>query len=135
MSKNKFCNILQYLTEKQGGKGKYIKDNSLEMADYLLSANKYITVEEKRRLFAIRNKMSDIPNNFSKINLKVKCFCGEIEEMDEQLYKCGIFFMKKCTAIILKNKQKYLEEWKTTLEKRKSMKESEIPGNPKCDLI
>ena len=98
MSKNKFSNILKgkirtislkYLTNKQGKKGKDIKYSSLEMADYLLPTNKHLNLEEKRTLFAIRNKMVDIPNNFSNKELKEKCFCGEIEEM-EHLYECEI---------------------------------------------
>ena len=96
MSKNKFSNILKgkirtislkYLTNKQGKKGKDIKYSSLEMADYLLPTNKHLNLEEKRTLFAIRNKMVDIPNNFSNKELKENCFCGENEEM-EHLYEC-----------------------------------------------
>ena len=98
MSKNKFSNILKgkirtislkYLTNKQGKKGKDIKYSSLEMADYLLPTNKHLNLEEKRTLFALRNKMVDIPNSFSNKELKEKCFCGEIEEM-EHLYECEI---------------------------------------------
>ena len=33
------------------------------MSDYLLQTNKNLTIDQKRRLFAIKNKMMDIPSN------------------------------------------------------------------------
>ena len=75
MSKNKFnqilkcklrLNALKYLRNKQGTKGKDIQYSAIEMSEYLLPSNKNLTLEEKRRQFAIRNKMVDIPANFSQ---------------------------------------------------------------------
>ena len=75
MTKNKFSQILkckarikafEYLTNKQGTKGKDIIYSTIEMSEYLLPINRKLTLEQKRRQFAIRNKMIDIPAHFPK---------------------------------------------------------------------
>ena len=58
----------------------------MEMSDYLLPTNKNLTIEQKRRLFAIKNKMIDIPSNFSS-RIETRCQCGSIENM-EHIYLC-----------------------------------------------
>ena len=77
MTKYKFTNILKesikksaliYLVEKQGKKGKEIQYKELEMAEYLIP-NCKLTIEEKKEMFAIRNKMTNIPSNFTKSNI------------------------------------------------------------------
>ena len=60
-------NALQYLTEKQGKKGGNIAYVRIEMAEYLLPDSK-LSTEQKRQLFAIRNMMVDLPDNFSSGN-------------------------------------------------------------------
>ena len=55
------------------------------MADYLLPNNSLKNIEDQRYLFAIRNKMIDIPSNFGKT---VKCNCEEIESMSH-IYECS----------------------------------------------
>ena len=40
-----------------------------------------LSIEEKQKLFAIRNRMIDIPIHFPKSEVKPQCTCGEIEEM------------------------------------------------------
>ena len=66
MTKNKFSQILkckarikafEYLTNKQGTKGKDIIYSTIEMSEYLLPINRKLTLEQKRRQFAIRNTM------------------------------------------------------------------------------
>ena len=44
-----------------------------------------MTIEEKRELFALRNRMTDIPNNFGK--KEEKCVCGTLETMSH-IYSC-----------------------------------------------
>ena len=103
MTKNKFSQILkckarikafEYLTNKQGTKGKDIIYSSIEMSEYLLPINKNLTLEQKRRQFAIRNKMIDIPANFPKSKQKSICFCGDIEDM-KHIYECEILRSEK----------------------------------------
>ena len=56
------------------------------MAEYLLPNDTLKDVEEQRYLFAIRNRMIDIPMNFGK---QSNCFCGEKETMSH-IYNCRI---------------------------------------------
>ena len=75
MSKNQFSQILKektrnralkYLTDKQGTKGRDMEYNRMEMAEYLLPTNNELSIESKKRLFAARNNMINIPSNFSQ---------------------------------------------------------------------
>ena len=86
MSKNKFTKLLKkgqrwkhWRTGKQRTKGKDITYKNLEMSEYLLPSNSVLTVEEKRRLFEFKNKMTNIPNNFPKSDIKTICYCGSAE--------------------------------------------------------
>ena len=63
---------------KQRSKGKDINYKEYQMSDYLLPNENLNNIEDQRYLFAIRNKMIDIPSNFGK---ESKCICGEMENM------------------------------------------------------
>ena len=87
MSKRKFANILKsrikenalkYLKEKVRSKGKDIKYSDIQMAEYLSPTNTVLTISEKQKMFATRNRMNDIPANFSEI--KPTCHCGKTED-------------------------------------------------------
>ena len=78
ISKNKFKNILKqrikelalnYLKAKQNIKGKEITYSDIDMAEYLQPINSKLNIEQKRKMFAVRNMMVDIPSNFSKFKL------------------------------------------------------------------
>ena len=86
MIKTKISEIsLKYLLNKRCSKGKEIKYESLEMADYLKPFNQNLTVEEKRKVFSIRNRMIEIGNNFGRSE---KCImCGKNEDMNH-IYHC-----------------------------------------------
>ena len=62
------------------------------MAEYLQPYNKYLTVEENRGIFEIRNRMVNISYNF-KSNSEEKCKCGDIEDMSH-IYECEILSIK-----------------------------------------
>ena len=103
MTKNKFNKILKekikvsalkYLLKKKGHKGKEIEYGSLQMAEYLQPFGNKLTVEEKRELFSIRNRMVDIPDNFPRGKTEFKCICGEQENMSH-LYNCELLSEKK----------------------------------------
>ena len=70
---------------KQGSKGKKIEYDQIKMAQYLLPNNQ-LEVKEQRKCFEIRNKMTNIPNIFSRKN-DLKCLCGQPENM-EHVYNC-----------------------------------------------
>ena len=103
MSKNKFAtmlkskilkNSLAYLTEKQGKKGKEIRYACLEMEEYLQPINNNLSIEQKRDLFAVKNRMIDIPYNFPKSEKQTLCVCGENEDM-QHIYNCEILNKEK----------------------------------------
>ena len=82
-------NALLYLKKKQKSKGSEIEYKITELADYLQPINP-MPIEKKQKLFAVRNRMVQIPNNFPKSENKAKFFCGEIEDMSH-IYNCKIF--------------------------------------------
>ena len=90
-------NALRYLTGKQGTKGKQIRYSDIEMAEYLMPGNK-LSIEQKRRIFEIRNGMVDIPSNFSHGNKSFYCFCGEREDT-EHIYICKSLNKNKSESI------------------------------------
>ena len=101
MPKNRFKNMLnlkvkenalEYLLGKRGSKGKEMNYPSLEMADYLLPYNDKMDIEEKQRLFAVKNRMVEIPSNFGKSDSI--CICGTKENMSH-IYSCQYLNEKK----------------------------------------
>ena len=62
------------------------------MADYLLPNKTGISIEDQRSIFSVRNRMVNIPDNFSSQqngDLSVtKCICSEKENM-EHIYTCN----------------------------------------------
>ena len=76
---------LKYLIGKQGLRQE-MKYSRMEMSEYLLPTNKNLTIDQKRRLFAIKDKMIDIPSNFSS-RIETRCQFGSIEDM-EHIYLC-----------------------------------------------
>ena len=88
----------------------------------------------------IRNKITNIPNNYKSRNQKIKCWCGEDEEI-EHIYSCKI--LNKNEKIEIKYEEMYRNNLKKqmqilrilekNLERRKSMNnENEIFP---CDLL
>ena len=75
MTKNQFRNLvkvrvkenaLKYLTDRQGSKGKENKYSNLSMVEYLLPTNNILSITEKQKMFAVKNRMIKIPANFPK---------------------------------------------------------------------
>ena len=52
-----------YLMGKRSYKGSEIRYNGIETAEYLMPNNE-LNIEEKMRIFSIRNRMINIPSNF-----------------------------------------------------------------------
>ena len=78
---------LEYLLGKQKTKGSDIKYSNMEMADYLMPNEEDLSIENKRKIFEIRNHMVDIPTNLSSSKICVKCSFCENENM-EHIYQC-----------------------------------------------
>ena len=151
MTKNKFTSILKervkenafkYLLDKRGKKGKEIHYSGLEMSEYLLPTNQKLTIDEKRKMFAVKNRMIDIPANFPKTNMDKKCVCGKIEDM-VHIYNCEVLDNKQTNlqyeAIFMGNITQQIEVFKRfeeNLEKRENIKtENKPPCDPCCDPL
>ena len=78
---------LPYLTNKQRSKGGEINYPEIKMADYL-SPMCDSTIDVKRDIFKIRNRMANIPNNFS--SNKCECICGYTDENMKYIYSCKL---------------------------------------------
>ena len=78
---------LEYLKEKTKSKGKEIDNETLHMADYLLPYCKNMSITEKQEVFAMRTRMTNIPENFKTSNKLSKCVCDQPENMSH-IYEC-----------------------------------------------
>ena len=140
--KSKISEIsLKYLLKKRNSKGKEITYERLEMADYLMPFNKSLSIEDKRNLFSMRNRMVEIGNNFGR-NEKCK-MCDSNQDMkhiylceylNEQqiripyvkIYEGNIFEQTTVLRIFEKNMKKLNEE---------KSKKNQSPGDPFCDPL
>ena len=68
------------------------------MAEYLLPYNK-MSISQKRKIFEIRNKMVDIPDNFSSDSIETVCICREREIMSH-IYYCNILSENKNEKVL-----------------------------------
>ena len=101
MNRNKFICYLnevikkkafEYLLNLRGKKGQEIKYSEMKMADYLIPSDKGLSITDKRYIFAIRNRMIEIPANFpsKSRNIDENCKrCGDKETM-KHLYICDL---------------------------------------------
>ena len=125
---------LKYLLGKRGKKGSEISYSSLEMAEYLMPFNNILNIEEKQKLFEVRNRMINIPFNFSSKS-EYECKCGKKEDM-EHIYICEIYneedrpilpYVKIFNGNLNQQIEVY-RKFKQNLEKR-----GKVTSNP-CDL-
>ena len=80
----------EYLISKRRSKGQEIIYKELKMAEYLTPGCEKLTILDQRNIFAIRNRMVDIPVNFKKDQKLEKCACGAPENM-KHIYTCHIW--------------------------------------------
>ena len=78
---------LEYLKEKTKSKGKELENETLHMADYLLPYCKNMSISEKQEVFAMRTRMTNIPENFKTSKKLSKCVCDQPENMSH-IYEC-----------------------------------------------
>ena len=131
---------LNHLLDKQGKKGREMKFNYLEMADYLLPFNKKLNIEQKCEMFAVENEMINIPANFSS-KCEVKCECGSKEDMSH-IYNCMLYnteipeipFEKIFTGNL--NEQIVVfNKFSQNMEKRRDLKQTSNPSDPCGPLL
>ena len=148
MPRKKFKNLikrriqvkaLEYLHTKRGSKGKDIEFTNLEMSEYLMPFNSDLNIEEKRKLFEFRNRMTKIPSNFGKKD--EKCQCGITETMDH-IYSCEILNEKKPEINYdklyngnLRSQIEVFRKMETDLEKRNQIRaKNDFPCDPSDPL-
>ena len=132
---------LEYLLKLRGSKGSEIQYKEIKMADYLMPSEENLTISDKRYIFAIRNRMIQIPNNFptKNKNIEEKCrLCGEKEVM-KHLYDCkwnseneNVKF-EKIYGDNIKNMKKVYNQFKSKYEDRE--KYLNFPCDPICDPL
>ena len=74
--------ILENAFERRKSKGKEIEYTQLEMAEYLLPINKKLTLEKKREMFSVRNRMINIELIFKNRKQIAECLCQNEENME-----------------------------------------------------
>ena len=133
-------NALEYLQLRRGSKGQGIKYSRLEMSEYLLPHITELNIEEKRKLFEMKNRMTNIPNNFGIKN--VKCLCGA-DEIMSHIYECEklnerkeIISYEELENGKMKDQIEILKRFECSMEKRTKLKEIEIQEEtkPPCDF-
>ena len=71
---------LEYLKSKQNIKGSEIVYDRIKLSEYL-SPKTNLSIEDKRNLFAIRNRMVEIPDNFKTSAIENLCICKKKENI------------------------------------------------------
>ena len=59
----------------------------VKMVEYLMPNFENLSIEDKRKIFEIRNQMLPIPANFPLVIEEKRCWCGEIENT-KHIYLC-----------------------------------------------
>ena len=107
------------------------------MSEYLQPINQVLSIEQKREMFAIRNRMIDIPNNFSGRKEHSRCICGETEDMIH-IFNCEMLkegetevtYQKIFTGKITEQIEVY-KIFKQNLEQREILRRKiEFPCDP-----
>ena len=113
------------------------------MAEYLQPFSNELSLEQKREMFSIRNRMNNIPENFPKRDEKYKCICGQIEKITH-IYDCEILSKNKQQRVPYEkifngNINEQIEVFKLVkqnLEKREMMKsETDFPCDPSGSAV
>ena len=132
---------LKYLLKKRNPKGKEISYNRLEMADYLMPYNKNLSIEEKRNLFSIRNRMLEIGNNFGK---NENCVICQTKEDMNHIYSCEYLNKQEIKIEFSKiyegnlfEKIKVFRRFNDNMKKRNEEKSkvTKSPCDPFCDPL
>ena len=75
------------MVKKQGKKGQEITYSELKMAEYLMPNLENISIEDRRTIFEIRNRMLPIAVNFPSKTSEKSCWCGKDEDT-RHIYIC-----------------------------------------------
>ena len=89
-----------YSTGKQRSKGKEMTYTDIEMAEYLQPSSP-LTISQKQTMFAVRNRMIEIYENFPGKNIEDICHCRKKETM-EHIYNCDDLNKEICRISSMK---------------------------------
>ena len=78
---------LEYLVNKVRSKGKEIEYTEMKMAEYLMPNLEKNSIDDRRKIFQLRNRMLPIEANFPSKNSEKRCWCGEKED-SKHIYIC-----------------------------------------------
>ena len=139
-------NALKYLLKRRGSKGQGIEYSALEMSEYLLPHNDKLNLDDKRKMFSLKNGMVQIPSNFGKS--EEKCFCGDKENMPH-IYSCEILNERQPGLPFeninngsLSDQIRIYQRFENNMERRNEIKqmmeeakENKMKPIPPCDLV
>ena len=110
------------------------------MAEYLLPTTT-LTICEKQQMFAVKNRMKEIPVNFSKPNIANKCICEQQEGM-KHIYQCEVMNngeepeveYEKIFEGNISEQIEVFRKYERNFEKRRILKENQkknqLPSDP-----
>ena len=135
-------NALKYLIGKQKTKGSEIKYSNLEMSEYLMPINEILTIEQKQKMFGVKNRMIEISENFPGKEISDICCCGTAETM-LHIYNCEILNKGKQSDLKyeeifngnIKDQIITFTQFEINLNTRENLKKvSKDELKPPCDL-
>ena len=135
-------NALKYLTNKQKSKGKEIIYSEIQMAEYLQTSSP-LTINQKKGMFALKNRMIEISENFPGKNMESECHCGN-EESILHIYNCDLLNQGNLSNIKyenifngdIKDQVKVLNKFEENWKMREYLNsEKKMPCDPLVDPL
>ena len=132
---------LEYLNGKKGSKGSEISYPNIKLADYLSPTAKGLSIDDKRYIFSMRNRMIILPDNFPIKGETHRCVCGENNENMKHVYICKYWNNEithtKYDFIFkddIKQITKVYERFRKNYETRKTYIENQTNGNQSHEI-
>ena len=116
--------------------------SEIGMAEYLMPFNSKLSIEQKQKMFAVKNRMIEISENFPGKEISENCYCGTKETMSH-IYYCeklnnGNKPSLKYEEIFrgkVEHQIKIFEKFEENLKIRENMKEKKNEDlKTPCDL-
>ena len=60
-----------------------------------LKPNQLSTIEESQEIFRIRNKVTDVKENFKGMYDSIECFCCKEDESQKHIMECKFIYMNQ----------------------------------------
>ena len=89
---------LEYLVSKIRSKGKEIEYSELKMAEYLMPNLENISIDDRRQIFQIRNRMLPIPSKFPSDKSEIFNKPRKDYKIKNQM-SCVLFLLSKLVSV------------------------------------